>query len=188
MLFFIQWRLRVSLIIYRPRRGNISRWLADCFTFVDTQLNVFFYPWKDSFQNCICYTEWLRLHLRSFTVEKKIVKTSTHFPKYYRVGTYLIYKNDVMMSAMASQITSLKIAYSTIYSGSKETSKLRVTGLCLGNSPVTGEHPAQSASTAEMFPFDDVIMLSVTTMLSNSRCHKSPRIYIYVYIYIYAYT
>ena len=32
---------------------------------------------------------------------------------------------------------------------SKETSKLRVTGLCAGNSPVTGELPAQLASNAE---------------------------------------
>ena len=33
--------------------------------------------------------------------------------------------------------------------GSKETSKLRVTGLWEGNSPVTGEFPAQMASNAE---------------------------------------
>ena len=33
--------------------------------------------------------------------------------------------------------------------GSKKTSKLRVTGLCRGNSPVTGEFPAQMASKAE---------------------------------------
>ena len=32
---------------------------------------------------------------------------------------------------------------------SKKTSKLSVTGLCDGNSPVTGEFPAQSASNAE---------------------------------------
>ena len=31
----------------------------------------------------------------------------------------------------------------------KKTSKLRVTGLCEGNSPVTGEFPAQMASNAE---------------------------------------
>ena len=52
---------------------------------------------------------------------------------------------------MAFQITSLRIVYSTINSGAdqKETSKLRVTGLCAGNSPVTGEFPAQRASNAE---------------------------------------
>ena len=32
---------------------------------------------------------------------------------------------------------------------SKKTSKLRVTGLCVGNSPATGEFPAQMASNAE---------------------------------------
>ena len=41
---------------------------------------------------------------------------------------------------------------------SKKTSKLRVTGLCAGNSPVTGEFPAQRPVTQKMFPFDDVIM------------------------------
>ena len=48
---------------------------------------------------------------------------------------------------------------------SKKTSKLRVTGLCEGNSPVTGEFPAvtgefpaQKPVTWNKFPFDDVIM------------------------------
>ena len=48
---------------------------------------------------------------------------------------------------------------------SKKTSKLRVTGLCEGNSPVTGEFPAQSASNAvtrKIIPFDDVIMFRDT--------------------------
>ena len=61
---------------------------------------------------------------------------------------------------MVSQITSLTIVYSTVYSGADQTktSKLHVTGLCEGNSPVTGEFPAQRAIKGEMFPFDDVIM------------------------------
>ena len=46
---------------------------------------------------------------------------------------------------------------------SKKTTKLRVTGLCEGNSPVTGEFPAQSPVTRKMFPFDDVIMQAITT-------------------------
>ena len=41
---------------------------------------------------------------------------------------------------------------------SKKTSKPRVTGLCVGNSPGTGEFPAQKAIRRIMFPFDDVIM------------------------------
>ena len=54
------------------------------------------------------------------------------------------------MRMMASKITSLTIVYSAVYSGAnKKTSKLRVTGLGEGNSPVTGEFPAQRASDAE---------------------------------------
>ena len=47
------------------------------------------------------------------------------------------------MRAMASQITSLTIVYLTVYSGADQNIKARVTGLCEGNSPVTGEFPAQ---------------------------------------------
>ena len=62
--------------------------------------------------------------------------------------------SDVIMGAMASQITSL------IRRRSKKTSKLRVTGLFEGNSTVTGDLPVQRASNVEMFPFDDVIMIT----------------------------
>ena len=55
------------------------------------------------------------------------------------------------MGAMASQITSLTIIYSIVYSRrrSKKTPTLRVTGLCEGNSPMTSEFPAQRANNAE---------------------------------------
>ena len=44
---------------------------------------------------------------------------------------------------------------------SKKTSKLRVTGLCAVNSPVTGEFPEQKASNAEN---DDVTMICAVMM------------------------
>ena len=53
---------------------------------------------------------------------------------------------------MAFQITSLTNVYSAyrlFRCRSKKTSKLCVTGLCAGNSPETGEFPAQMASNAE---------------------------------------
>ena len=55
------------------------------------------------------------------------------------------------MSAMASQITSLAIVTQPFIQGAdqKKTSKLRVTGLCEGISPVIDEFPAQKASDAE---------------------------------------
>ena len=58
--------------------------------------------------------------------------------------------SDVIMGTMSSEITSLIIVYSTVYSGvDHKTSKLCLTGLCAGNSPVTGEFPAQMVSNAE---------------------------------------
>ena len=41
---------------------------------------------------------------------------------------------------------------------SKKTSKLRVTGLCVGNSPEPVNSPHKWPVTRKMFPFDDVIM------------------------------
>ena len=64
---------------------------------------------------------------------------------------YLHY-NGIIMGAIASQITNLTIVYSTVYSDAdqlEKTSKLRVTGLCVWNSPGTGEFHAQMASNAE---------------------------------------
>ena len=65
--------------------------------------------------------------------------------------------NDVIMSATASQITSLPIVYSTVYSRrrSKKTSKLRVTGLVRG---IHRNSSHKGSVTGKMFSFDDVIM------------------------------
>ena len=75
------------------------------------------------------------------------------------------------MGTMASQITSLTIVYSTVYSSrrSKKTLKLRVTGLCAGNSLVTGEFPAQMASNAE----------NVSIWWRHQVCYKLPERYNY---------
>ena len=59
---------------------------------------------------------------------------------------------DVLVSAMASQITSVSLLYSTVCScRSKKTSKLRVADLWEEKSPVSGEFPANRASYKEKF-------------------------------------
>ena len=71
-----------------------------------------------------------------------------HFVKMFCI--HKKHYNDFIVRAMASEITSATIIYSTVYSGrSKKTSRFRVTGLCAGNSPVTGEFPAQRASNVD---------------------------------------
>ena len=69
---------------------------------------------------------------------------------------YECHYSDVIMSALASQITSLAIVYSG--ADQRKTPKLRVTALCARNSPVTGGSPHKRPVTRKMFPFHDVIM------------------------------
>ena len=59
--------------------------------------------------------------------------------------------SDVIMSAIASQITGISIVYPAVCSGvnQRKHQKLRVTCLSEGNSPVIREFPAQRASDAE---------------------------------------
>ena len=61
----------------------------------------------------------------------------------------MLHYSDVIMITMASQITSISIVCSGVCSGAEKTSKLRVTGLCERNSPVTSEFPAQRISSGE---------------------------------------
>ena len=87
----------------------------------------------------------------------------------------------------------------------KKTLKLCVTDLCEGNSPVIGEFPAQRASNAEIFPFDDVIMgwkivannhacmhytyCRIAALITDGTAMKSMQakcaydIYIYIYVF-----
>ena len=50
---------------------------------------------------------------------------------------------------------------------SKKTSKLRRTGLCVGNSPGPVNSPHKGPVTRKMFPFDDVIM-RILLMMNKS--------------------
>ena len=59
--------------------------------------------------------------------------------------------SDVIMSAMASQITRLTIIYSTVYSGADQWKHQSSASFAFvrGILPVTGEFPAQRTSNAE---------------------------------------
>ena len=81
-----------------------------------------------------------------FSGIKNVVFWFRIWPRFIPLGP-IQHHNDVKMGAMTSQITSLTTVYSTVYSDIDQ--KLRVTGLCEVNSPVTGEFPAQRASNSE---------------------------------------
>ena len=69
------------------------------------------------------------------------------------------------MGVITSEITSLTIVYSTVYSATDHRKHQSSASLAF----VRGIHrsPTQRASKAEMFPFDDVMMLKV------GKCKKS---------------
>ena len=77
-------------------------------------------------------------------------------PIHWRISHY----NDVIMGSMTSLITSLKIVYSTVYSGADRRKHQSSASLAF----VRGIHrwpvnsPHIGPVTRKMFPFDDVIM------------------------------
>ena len=93
-----------------------------------------------------CNGQWVVQRTQNSKNRRKISKYL-----HYTGGMAYIHYGVVIMSVIASQITSLMIVYSTVKfrRRSKKTSKLSVTGLYAGNSPVTGELPTQRASNAE---------------------------------------
>ena len=114
---------------------------------------------KNMPQNKIWYSYWHGIILR------KSIKT-TGTPAYWGYSrrhmiTHTIYPyHDVIMSAMASQIVSLTIVYSTVYSGTDQrkhqSSALLAFVWRIHRWTVTSPH--KGPITRKMFPFDDVIM------------------------------
>ena len=91
-------------------------------------------------------------------------------------STWLCHYNDVLMGAMASEITSLTIIYSTVYSGADQRKRQSSASLAF----VRGIHrwpvnsPLKWPVTRKMFPFDDAIMMR----LRRSHLHhpEEPRV------------
>ena len=77
----------------------------------------------------------------------------------------LVHYGDVIMGAIASQITSLTIVYSTIYLNADQGKHQRSASLAflwgIHRRPVNS--PLQWPLTRKMFPFDDVIMRRKTS-------------------------
>ena len=77
--------------------------------------------------------------------------------------------NDVTMGSMASQITSLTIVYSAVYSGTDQSKHQSSASLAfvwgIHRGPVNSPH--KWPVTRQMFPFDDVIMTSLVRVCLN---------------------
>ena len=90
-----------------------------------------------------------------------IAPTNTNIQQHY---------NDVIMGAIASQITSLTIVYSTVYSGADqrkhESSALMACVQGIRRGPVNSPH--KWPVTRKMFLFDDVIMNTIDDVHKRS--------------------
>ena len=86
---------------------------------------------------------------------------SFFFRKHKNIFAHYHY-NDVMMTMVASQITSLTIVYSTVYSGADQSKHQSSAPLAfvwgIHRGPVNSTH--KWPVTPKMFPFDDVIMIN----------------------------
>ena len=83
--------------------------------------------------------------------------------------TNMDHYGDVIMAAIASQITSLTIVYSTVYSDADQRKHQSSASLAfvrgIHRGPVNSPH--KWPVTRKMFPLDDVIMINVNTTLYN---------------------
>ena len=71
---------------------------------------------------------------------------------------HMAHYSDVIMSIMASEITSLTIVYSTVCSGADQ--RKHQTSASEGNPQVTVGFPHKGPVMRKMFTFDDVITIS----------------------------
>ena len=90
------------------------------------------------------------------------MEKSASYPWVHLLTMIPFHYNDVIMRAMASQITSLTIVCSTVYSDADQRKNPSSASLVF----VRGFHrwpvnsPNKEPVTRKMFPFDDVIMLA----------------------------
>ena len=116
--------------------------------------------WETSLQSN-AVSHWLGANLesalnsRGSQLTKRPPTQDTHHRRYIAY-----HQDDVIMSTIASQITSLTIFYSTIYSGADQSKHQSSASLAfvwgIHRGPVNSPH--KWPVTRKMFPFYDVIM------------------------------
>ena len=123
--------------------------------------------------------------MRSYQDIKIVAPIMAASPR-YQVCHFRSHYDDVIMGAMASQITSLTTVYSTVISGADQRKHQSSVSLAfvwgIHRGPVNSPH--KWPVTRKMFPFDDVIMDSVQGYRTSMRnwpstwSHNSPEQYV----------
>ena len=162
--------------IYRKQNGNNDKRSEIIVSELINQTRLTSYVWskQQGMINCVSYYWWGKFNygINISYVRAKSFSVITCLCGRANIFTVLLtsvsvccawqyfHYNDVIMSAMASQITSLTTLYSTVYSGANKkhqnsASLAFVRGI--HQWPVNSPH--KGPVTRKMFPFDDGIML-----------------------------
>ena len=111
-------------------------------------------------------------------------RRATQYSEYYDFSTKEVQSNtthydDVIMGAIASQITSLTVVYSAVYSGADQSKHQSSASLAfvwgIHRGPVNSPH--KWPVTRKTFPFDDVIMHVLILYIERSRCSSNTQFY-----------
>ena len=117
----------------------------------------------------------------SSALAMEILQSCTKPSKYISDGDLVtdwsVHYDDVIMSLMVSQITSLTIVYSTVYSGADQRKHQSSVSLAFvrGIHRVPVNSPHKRPVTRNMFPFDDVIMWNIRFSLLLGPIHIDTR-------------
>ena len=94
-------------------------------------------------------------------------------------GANVFHYDDIIMGTIASQITSLTIVYSTVYSGADQSKHQSSASLAfvwgIHRWPVNSPH--KWPVTRKMFPFDDVIMFTGNWIFKSMIFYKNANMY-----------
>ena len=106
--------------------------------------------------------------LHSFAQQMPAVGAVQGDLKASSAGHLSLHHNDVIMNVMASQITSLTIVYSTVYSDAIQRKHQSSASLAF----VRGIPRTKGTVTRKMFPYDDVIMILWVYFISTIGNHS----------------
>ena len=155
------------------------------------QWNSFLYGWCVYYVSLITKAVLILVAFWCILWGESSIRGSTMDPLYWgqvmrNCDTF--HYNEVIMGAIASQITSLTIVYSIVYSDADQRKHQSSASLAfvwgIHRGPVNSPH--KWPVTRKMFPFDDVIMLRwlCENMLNKcwSRRWSHPGCWLYVYM------
>ena len=147
-----------SLAVETPDEHDLKNLALDCVILETTLAEKFTngtLAWRPQSLVSIITNEWQRgtrvtcIDLRGHSIRITAI-----------VHQITVHYNDVIMGAIASQITSIPVVYSTVYSDTENRKHQSSESLAfvggIHRGPVNSPH--KSPVTRKMFPFDDVIM------------------------------